>query len=170
MELAKIKDQILLCLNKLYTHDEILFSRNNGNGLCERCLVFRLGLYLQEIFPNYFVDCDFNSAIVDGRPVSGKPITNPDYSTTDRFVDIIVHKRLQPPHTDFICFEIKKWNNTNRLAAKKDQNNLKILTSEYGYKYGFYLILGRTIDETHWAIFRNGSVFEDLRSVITGRA
>ncbi|MFA5156988.1 MAG: hypothetical protein WC532_06315 [Candidatus Omnitrophota bacterium] len=164
-ELNIIKNQIQLCLNKLYTNDEILFDRNNGNGLCERCLVFRFGLYLQETFPNYFVDCDFNSAILNGRLVSGKPITNLDYSTTNRFVDIIVHKRTQPPGTDFICFEIKKWNNTNKYGAEKDRNNLRVLTSQYGYEYGFDLIFGKTIETTKWAIFRNGSILEDMRRV-----
>ena len=92
--------------------------------------------------------------------------SNPDYSTTDRFVDIILHKRTQPPDTDFICFEIKKWNNTNRIDVEKDRNNLRVLTSEYGYKYGFYLILGRTMETTKWAIFENGDILENLQLVI----
>src|SRR4030043_55491 len=108
MNLEEIKGKIKACLQKLYQNDTLLFERNNGKGLCERCIVFRFALYLQEEFSDYFVDCDFNSASVNGQPVGGKPITNIDGRTsTNRFVDIIVHKRTVETNTDFICFEVK---------------------------------------------------------------
>ena len=161
------KTKIILALEKLYRDDAILFERNSGKGLCERALVFRFGLYLQETFPDYFVDCDFNSHSRDGRTFGGKPIPNQDGTTTDRFVDIIVHKRgLNGLGSDFICFEVKKWNNTNAISAEKDQNNLRILTSEYGYKYGFYLILGRLLNSTKWTIFGRNGYFESQRTVV----
>lgn len=165
MCLVEIKDKIKKCLEKLYEKDAELFNRNDGKGLCERCLVFRFALYLQEAFRNYFVDCDFNSAQINGQPVSGKPITNSDGTATKRFVDIIVHKRTFNHNNDFICFEIKKWNNHNSKASKKDKNNLNVLTSEYGYRYGFYLILGKNIEETKWAVFQNGRIFEQMEQV-----
>lgn len=165
MKLDEIKERIKGCLSKLYTQDRILFERNEGEGLCERCLVFRFGLYLQEAFPDYFVDCDFNSARVNGNHVSGKPIMNPDGTTTNRFVDIIVHKRLAVGETDFICFEIKKWNNGNKDAENKDKQNLTILTSQYGYKYGFYLIFGKNLQTTKWIVFHRNRNPEPVESI-----
>jgi hypothetical protein len=157
MYIEEIKNKIKQCLETLYQKDSILFERNNGKGLCERCIVFRFAYYLQNTFPDYFVDCDFNSASVNGRPVDGKPVINPDRRTsTKRFVDIIVHNRTFRQANDFICFEIKKWNNNDMRVSEKDKNNLKVLTSEYGYHYGFHLILGKTINETKWEIFQNG--------------
>ena len=165
--LLEVKSKVISVLQKLYRNDAILFERNNRKGLCERALVFRFWLYLPRAFPDYFVDCDFNSHSRDGRTFSGKPIPNRDGTTTDRFVDIIVHKRgLSGLDSDFICFEIKKWNNTNTKAAEKDQNNLRILTSEYGYKYGFYLILGRSLNSTQWAIYGRNGYFEPKRAVL----
>lgn len=163
--LKDIKEKIRTCVRKLYEDDAILFERNNGKGLCERCLVFRLGIYLQEIFQNYFVDCDFNSAQVSGRAETGKPINNTDGTTTKRFVDIILHKRTFDQNNDFICFEIKKWNSRNSQASEKDQNNLKVLTREYGYHYGFHMILGKNMKNTEWTIFKNGIVFEEKTQV-----
>ena len=162
MSLNDIKSKIKECLEKLYQKDSILFERNNGEGLCERCIVFRFALYLQKKFPDYFVDCDFNSSSENGQPLNGKSIPEPDGGTsTKRFVDIIVHKRMTETNSDFICFEIKKWNSNNRQAAEKDKNNLKELTSKYGYRYGFYLIFGKTKQETQWGIFQNGQPLND---------
>jgi len=158
----QITNKIKQCLEKLYQNDSILFERNKGKGLCERCIVFRFALYLQEVFPDDIVDCDFNSALVNGQDIRGKPIRNSNGKTsTDRFVDIIVHKRTAEANTDFICFEIKKWNNYDKKATAKDKNNLSILTSEYGYQYGFYLIFGRNKKATKWSIFQNGKQLND---------
>ena len=165
MNLDEIKEKIKACLLKLYTNDRILFERNEGKGACERCLVFRLGIYLQEVFPDYFVDCDFNSARVNGEDVNGKPIMNPDGTTTNRFVDIIVHKRLAVTDTDFICFEIKKWNHGNRVSENKDKQVLTILTSQYGYKYGFYLIFGENLQRTRWMVFHRNQSPEPMGAV-----
>ena len=165
MSLVEIKNKIKTCLQKLYQNDSILFERNKGKGLCERCVVFRFALYLQEEFSSYFVDCDFNSASVNGWPVSGKPITNLDQTSTKRFIDIIVHRRTFNQFSDFICFEIKKWNNNDRKTSAKDKNNLRILTSEYGYRYGFYLMLGKTREKTKWDIFQNGESLNSMEPV-----
>lgn len=163
MNLQEIKDKINICLQRLYRDDVILFERNQGKGLCERCIVFRFALYLQEMFPDYFVDCDFNSSSINGNAVSAKPITNiGGRTTTNRFVDIIIHSRSFGRKNDFICFEVKKWNNYDKKAVEKDKNNLKVLTSEYGYEYGFYLILAKTREKTRGVIFQNGRPIERL--------
>lgn len=165
--LEEIKDVIRRCLRQLYQKDHILFQRNKGKGLCERCIVFRLGFYLQETLSDFFVDCDFNSASVGGREVHGKSIENPDgRTTTNRYVDIIIHGRTGNPGDDFICFEIKKWNNYSKKAIAKDINNLEVLTQQYRYKYGFNLNLGKSLEKTKWTIFQNGRILENERPVI----
>ncbi len=160
---AYIKDVI----SGFYEIDNYLFERNNGRGVCERALVFRFAHCLQNHVSNFFVDCDFNSSFegrltseghIVGRERHGKSIENPDGTSTKRFVDIIVHKRDFLNQNDFICFEIKKWNNTNAKEASKDRNNLRILTSIYGYIYGFHLILHRDRRKTKWTIFHKGEI------------
>ena len=153
-EWKEIKGKIIRSLIKLYQDDECLFTRNNGRCLAERCIVFRFAHYLQNEFNDYFVDCDFNSASVDNKPVSGKPITNPDGQLiTKRFIDIIIHKRSLGINSNLICFEIKKWTNHNTINIEKDKNNLRVLTSEYGYQYGFHITLGKEISKTTITIF-----------------
>ncbi len=178
--LEDFKVKIKKCLSRLYDTDRDLFSRNHGQGVCERCLVFRLAHYLQNIFTSYYVDCDFNSSFsgclneqgnLTVQKHSGKSIRNGDGTETKRFIDIIIHKREDDSNSDFLCFEIKKWN--NKKDINKDYNNLKILTTDFGYHYGFHIILGKTQNRTQWTIFRNGAIiadsalmFKDLRKEI----
>ena len=175
-DLSSVKQKIISSLEKLYLTDNCLFNRNNGRGLAERCIVFRFAHYLQTKFPNYFVDCDFNSSFSHQNQQSGKPIQNLDGTITNRFVDIIVHKRNFSSgsgiNSDFICFEIKKWNNKTSANITKDRNNLRYLTTQYGYKYGFHIILGNTLQNTIIEIFFNNGTnqnftWEEFRNSLT---
>ncbi len=130
--------------------------------------------YLQNRIDDYYVDCDFNSSfatatfsngqsIIRERP--GKPIINLDGTTTRRFVDIIVHKRNNDTNNDFIAFEFKKWNNIARDKVEKDLNNLGVLTTQYRYHLGFYIILGKRKELTKWTIIENGIPITDNQRI-----
>ena len=159
----------------LYRKDSFIFERNNGDGVCERSIVFRFAYWLQRQIDDYFVDCDFNSSFegyrdeqsnLIGRERHGKPIENNDGTVTKRFVDIIVHKRDYNSDNDFIVFECKKWNNNRRREREKDFNNLRVMTTRYGYKYGFHIIFGQTLESTKWTVFQNGDIIIDNQLVL----
>ncbi len=162
------------CLNELYDNEGCLFK----NNLCERALVFRFAYHLQNKFNDvgckYFADCDYNSSVYFDKQnkkwkrKSGKPIPDSDQSKakiTKRFIDVIVHKR-GIGNSNIICFEIKKWNYYNKSGIKKDKNNLKVLTSQYGYKYGFHLIFGKNKEETTISIFKNGKKIYNKQEIL----
>lgn len=171
-EIENIKTKIKNALDTLYDNDSLLFILNDGEGVSERCIVFRFAMYLQELFPDYYVDCDFNASwnyelLNDGKyhgtKVNGKLIEDSDGSLRHRFPDIIVHKRDYPEICDpfvnetlgdLFCLEIKKSNNYK--DREKDWNVLQKMTSSYTYKYGFHLILGKKKEKTKWKIFRDG--------------
>ena len=172
--LTEIKTVIKECLNDVYTTDSDILERNNGKGVCERSIVFRLAYYLQNKIPDFFVDCDFNSSyhghFENGDLIwqqrQGKPIENQDGTTTERFVDIIIHKRHnfqnnESNTSDFLCFEIKKWNNYDKAQIEKDKNNLCIMTSRYGYVYGFFISIHKVKTKTSWTIFQHGRPIEE---------
>lgn len=163
VELKKYIDIIKVCLDELYSKEKYLFE----NNLCERCLVFRLAHHLQIIFnkkysaEGYFVDCDYNSSCYydegGGEPKrrGGKLIPNQiSGKIKKRFIDIIVHKRESGSNSNLICFEIKKWNNCIAERMKKDENNLAVLTSYYGYSFGFYLIFGKAEKDLKLYVFK----------------
>jgi hypothetical protein len=162
-ECQEIKRKIIYALSKLYLDDACLFTRNEGRGLSERCIVFRFAHYLQYEIKDYFVDCDFNSSYYKNQQVSGKRIKDVgDKTATKRFIDIIVHKRTGNNLENLACFEIKKWNNSNKKSINKDLNNLVILTGNYGCKYGFHIIFGKTINKTTIRIVKNSNVGDIL--------
>ena len=169
VKLIKCIDIIKVCLDELYSKEKFLFD----NNLCERCLVFRLAHHLQIIFnkeysaEGYFVDCDYNSSCNydegrgDLKRSSGKPIPNQlSKKSKKRFIDIIVHKRESESDSNLICFEIKKWNNCTVEGMKKDKNNLAVLTSQYGYSFGFHLIFGEVERDLKLYVFKGNKEVE----------
>jgi len=168
-QLTDIKKIVKKSLNGVYSFDNDILTRNSERGVCERAIVFRFAHYLQNNISNFIVDCDFNSSyspnidLHENTPEErdGKSVPNHDGTTTKRFIDIIVHKRDYIPQNNFLCFEIKKWNNLRTEDVDKDKNNLKILTSKYQYIYGFHIIIHRIKTETRWTIYQNGRPIEE---------
>ncbi|WP_321430335.1 hypothetical protein [uncultured Methanolobus sp.] len=174
-ELINIKNKIRNSLTELYTKDQILFERNNEEGVQERCIQFRFAMYLQNQFDNYYVDVEYDNTITCYLDDNGfvtqveeskkKLISDEDGNQHLKVPDIIIHKRGIGQNSNYLCFELKKWNRTNnRLDVKKDHDVLKFLTSiyEFGYLYGFHIIFGRVKDETKWTIFQNGQILEEV--------
>ena len=157
MELYEIKDKIQNALNTFYKNDSFLIE----NNLCEKCLVHRLAIYLEnERFPGYFIDCEYNKSLLNEKSVP-KIASNPN----GNFIDIIITKRDDNYKHDLICFEIKRWNNYH--GRKKDIENLEILTKgdRFGYGYGFYIVLGKAKEKTKIEVYRRGNKIEELRLV-----
>jgi len=166
-----IRDIIKPVLDDLYGNDALLFE----NDLSERCIAFRFVYYLQNVlsqkdeYKEYFADCDYNSHCEydeekkewvrkNGKPINLEERDDADGSAASvgRFIDVIVHKRLAELGSDLICFELKKWNNKTAEGMDKDINNLKELTSTYGYKYGFHIIFGEVKEDTEIEVFQFG--------------
>jgi hypothetical protein len=170
--LDEVKELVKGCLIALYDTndgDGRLFEIHS-KGIAERCLVFRFAYYLQSCISDFVVDCDYNSSfVIYTDPVTrersairtdGKLITNREGIDIKRFVDIVVHRRNDNPNDDFLCFETKKWNNYPKSDWDKDFSNLEQLTKRrrrtFQYKYGFFILFGRTLATTRWKIFKRG--------------
>lgn len=60
-EINIIKEKINQIIDKFYQKDkELLEYQNQYNTIAERCIAFRLGIYFQERFSEYNVDCEYN--------------------------------------------------------------------------------------------------------------
>lgn len=153
METSALISSVLLVIEEFYIKDIDLVRKN----LCERCLVFRLGLYLDKAFPDYYVDCEFNKSFYKGK-VGPKILSN----IHGNYVDIIVHKRSNNWGENLMCFEVKKANNTH--DQYKDGENLRILTRQdiFCYLLGFYIILGKSYESTRLEIFSKGNLVESI--------
>lgn len=111
----------------------------------ERTLTHRLAVYLEKLFPDYHVDCEYNRNWALPKTISNEFLSerfqssNADWITA--YPDIIIHKRWT--NDNFIVIEVKKskdsrWKkgiefDIEKLEAYKDNN-------EYSYKYWFFIM------------------------------
>ncbi len=112
-------------------------------NVSERSITHKLGCYLQEQFPGWDVDCEYNRNH-DLQKRLGLPPKDGESDEPEEqsvFPDVIVHRRGGNDH-NLLVVEVKKtgrdesfdeWDRT-KLRAFKDRNEL-------GYKYGYFLKL-----------------------------
>ena len=134
-------DEINVLVNgaiaRLLRHDKDLLS-NNAN---ERSITHRLAMYLQDEFPEWHVDAEYNR---DGENVkllhehaATEPTDTLDAPTV--FPDIIIHRRGEAEN--LLVIEAKK--STNATAPDNDWKKLQRMTVQeghYKYEYGLWLL------------------------------
>ena len=118
----------------------------------ERALSHRLGLYLQLLFKDWDVDCEYNrdldnpkrlksynSLLILSKDQPVRTISETDPITV--FPDIIIHKR--GTHDNLLIIEVKK--TTSKVSSDFDYFKLKEFKYQYGYKHALFLkiITGR---------------------------
>jgi len=83
----------------VFGRDSLLFDLGT-NGISEQSLTFRLGLYLQQLFPLLHVDCEYNRCGTDLK-------TDEHVDLEWMKPDVIVHERKEK-HANLIVIEAKK--------------------------------------------------------------
>ncbi|MEN5408085.1 hypothetical protein [Aliarcobacter butzleri] len=136
MEEAKIKTKIEQALMKLKDRDSILLEYN----LNERTISHKLGIYIENIFTGYDVDCEYNRIssnckILDMVP---KKYVDDDTKAITVYPDIIVHKRGNNDE-NYIVIEIKKSTNNSPEEIDYDKRKLKEYKSQLGYKFAIFI-------------------------------
>jgi|AntAceMinimDraft_9_1070365.scaffolds.fasta_scaffold87638_2 hypothetical protein len=157
MKLDEIKGKVQNALNKFYKNDSFLVEKK----LCERCLVHRVAVYLEnEKFPDYFIDCEYNKSHLN-KSSKPKRVSN----LNGNFIDIIITKRDDNHQNNLVCFEIKRWINYHK--RDKDIENLEILTrgNRFGYSFGFYIIFGKNKEKTKIETYIKGNKKEEFKLV-----
>jgi hypothetical protein len=123
-------------LKKLCISEAQLIS----NDIHERTLTYRLASYLEEYFPGYSVDCEYNRNGGDSKRLRETTTFIPsDRLNGDRVIpDIIIHKRGVPPDGDnLIVIEAKK----EKADYKSDIKKLSQYKAQLGYKFAFMVII-----------------------------
>ena len=129
---------VRLCLQKLRRFDQYLLDIKVN----ERTISHKLAEYLQECFPEFHVDCEYNR-FEDLVKKLNIPEDNIDWDDTQAktvFPDIIIHIRGSQ-HYNLLVIEVKKSTNKNKGSFDK----LKIQTfckKPYNYTHGLFLRIG----------------------------
>ena len=145
----EVKGKVKCCLQKLRRQDKDLLNRNVN----ERTITHKLAEYLQEHFPEFSVDCEYNrdrnyiKRIRNERDRS-KEIANLSNIELAKLIwenkeadtiypDIVVHKR-GTQENNLLIIEVKKSSNPNTGASDKEKIE-ELMKRPYNYKLGLFL-------------------------------
>ena len=144
MKQHQIERRIMHAIDTLRMNDFYLLQ----NNCSERSIVHRLAIYIEQVFPEFNVDCEYNRNLSDKKrllSVIPEGLDEDEYNR-NRLVspDIIVHKR-DSNKENLLVIEVKKsTTSVNNSLREFDYEKLRLFTSaEYGlgYRYGMYIEL-----------------------------
>jgi hypothetical protein len=134
----------------LFERDQQLFTLDVN----ERSISHRLALHLQDRFPGWDVDCEYNRKGHDVKRLRlciEKSIASNDTDAKTVFPDIIVHHRVTDEN--LLAIEIKK--TTSRVSSDADFKKLKAFKHQLGYRHALFLRFATgeekaRVDEVRW--------------------
>lgn len=145
-----VAEHVRRSLLRLLSEDAYLFEADVN----ERSISHRLALYLEEEFPGWNVDCEYNRDEHEPKRLHVNPetIQSDDEQGTTVYPDIIVHRRGKPEN--HLAIEIKK---RNGGSGDKDLHKLRALRKELRYTFALFLRLqtgplGAEVGEVRWSV------------------
>lgn len=140
MENEEIKRTLIEAIKTLYKNDYSLIRRR----CCERSIVFRLGIILNDSFHDYNVDCEYNKNGEVPKMLQNRRFNYPD---------LIVHKR-ETNNNNVLIIEIKTPNDTKEKHLLNDVYKLNGFTVNgiYSYKLGAHVFLSNIHAVIAWYI------------------
>lgn len=173
MNFEEIKNKLALSINKLQGKDFFLLQHD----VSERSITHKLAIYISESFPEYDVDCEYNSNIQsDNRKkyisilkdkAKGLGLLRDSDGDAENILrhvypDIIVHER-GINERNMLIVEVKK--SSSQVTSDYDHEKLaRYTSSEYGnelnYRYGAFVNLGvkSRAGEITFKWFKNGEL------------
>ena len=152
---SEIINRLSHSIRTLFKQDAFLLE-NNAN---ERSISHKLAEYLQQQFPDYNVDCEYNR---HGSEI--KELDNRKCKRTDRVLpDILVHLRGHDEN-NLIVIEVKTRDNNEDCDIEK----LKLFTKQsdknkYMYEYGFFIRFDG-LKEPELRLFQNGKEVNETKN------
>jgi hypothetical protein len=134
----EIKKKVEVCIRQLFKNDYQLLE----NDAHERSISHKLAEYLQQQFPDWHVDCEYNKHYIKIKKLNNKIV----------YPDIIVH--IRNTDLNLLVIELK----CSDKDYEHDIEKLKRFTDQNGkfkYQLGLFLkIVNSEIKEMKW--FKNG--------------
>lgn len=154
MELKYFKEAIEHQIYNFIKSESFLLE----NDINERTITHKLAEYIQALFQDYNVDCEYNKMIDTSRDwkFTSKRLNlkvlktdSTDTEWTTVFPDIIVHKRWNNDD-NFLIIEVKKkkYSESKRTISETyrefDKRKIKAYMKELSYKNGLYIEFDKT--------------------------
>lgn len=133
-ERKDIEQRVLRALDMLLERDRFLLVAD----LNERSITHRLAMYLQSLFPEWHVDCEYNRDGHDPKELYLPQIGAGEYDTdaTTVYPDIIVHQR--DSSNNLLVIEAKK--TTSRRESQYDVVKLEQYQRQLGYRHALFVV------------------------------
>jgi len=115
----------------------------------------RIAVYLEELFPEFDIDCEYNKTLLGKKKdMNGKEIRP----------DIIIHTRMTNEANSVIA-EIKKSGKNSKLAKADIEKLKRCMNGTLNYDLGVFIgILKRNIDIC-WIEKNNNSILESCENI-----
>lgn len=169
IELHDIATILNEAFSSFYLHDsELLNYKTEDKAVSERCMVFHIGWYLQdlikrnELFRDYSVDSEYNRCFNHAKSMYKVTMNGIREKIGDAIPDLIIHKRKSNLQ-NLAIFEFKKRGQYEQSGRADDYRKLEYFTShnnEYNFKYGFWVVLYRKKVDVH--VFQDGKEYVHL--------
>ncbi len=138
MDDKEVIEKIRNAYLKLLKNDSYLLKVDTN----ERSITHRFAIYLEDEFPDYNVDCEYNRNDTDIKKIKKIELISKKYiSATDKegntvsvYPDIIIHRR--GTKDNFIVIEAKKTTTNNN---NNDEEKLKAYKNDLKYRYAFFV-------------------------------
>lgn len=149
MEPDVIIERFQQALAQFCEKDRSLLTRN----VSERTMTGRLGIYLERLFSNYDVDCEYNRNMEQPKTI----VLN-DGTSTNPLPDVIVHRRLSNEH-NLLMIEAKS--SSSHASQERDRQKIEAFAREpYNYTVGVLLTFQNNLSADGncfcWEVFYNG--------------
>jgi hypothetical protein len=153
MTFQEIEQKIKNALLRFYKEDSYLID----NNVHERSLTFRLGMYLQNEFPDYNVDCEYNKncqTFQHNKLLSARCDEEPkfnckecgDHRKCTVFPDIIIHQR--GTDKNLLVIEAKCNASVSQIAEDKEKLQAYLDEPTLCYQYGLFINFQETLEKT----------------------
>jgi hypothetical protein len=148
----EIQQRVIAAICRVYRHDRDLLKVEVN----ERTITHKLAEYLQDEFPEWHVDCEYNRwhDQIKRLPIdyTGE-VRQDDTEARTVFPDIIVHRRF----TDYnlLVIEVKKTGGSEDIY---DIGKLRAFTQDplYRYRLGLFLRIGSVVNDLELRVLKGG--------------
>ena len=145
MKLEDLQEKIGKAIAMLYEMDYFLID----NDISEWSIAHRLAVYIEQLFPGWDVDCEYNRQ--ENEPVIKKRATGKNVRP-----DIIIHHRgeIDPEH-NLLVIELKKEDTDEDFLKVCEYTSDPAGDRSFKYQYGLILSIGE-VSKVKW--FSNGEL------------
>lgn len=142
LQIDYIESLLNKALDRLYKDDSYLIMIPSElakiSHVGERAIVFRFGIYLQQlldecgIFEGYNLDCEYNRNGLDPKFIDDKRV----------IPDLILHKRGRNDK-NILILEFKGWWNQDQSEDRIKIERFTDPKGKYRYQFGFTVLIGK---------------------------